>query len=122
MSKIRPNFNNKHSKAEIARFFDSSSDAGFKRSHPIAYKFLCFLGAVSLVLPGFALTFISQFVFDKNMDDSGWVLLGFLGSFVFGIGLFNIVAAFLNQYLGHKLTIFCLAIGLIIMALAVYLV
>ena len=39
------------------------------------------------------------------------LLLGYAGGFVVGLGLFNLVAAWLHQYLGHIFTIICLLAG-----------
>ena len=43
--------------------------------------------------------------------DNGVVMLGYAGSIMIGIGLFNVMAAFVHQYLGHKMTIICLGGG-----------
>ena len=38
-------------------------------------------------------------------------MLGLAGAFVVGVGLFNLVAAWIHQYLGHLLTAACLLGG-----------
>ena len=57
---------------------------------------------------------ITQFVIPA--PNSPWLMLGCLGSFVFGVGLFNIVAAWLHQYLGHTVTAVCLSLGALMVA------
>ena len=48
--------------------------------------------------------------------DNGWTFLGMGGGFLVGVGLFNIVGAWLEQYLGHWVTILCLVLGGAMMA------
>jgi hypothetical protein len=48
-------------------------------------------------------------------------ILGLIGSFTVGIGLFNIVAAWIHQYLGHLLTAICLLGGTALTLFSMYL-
>lgn len=54
-------------------------------------------------------------------DAGYWLLLGCLGGFVMGIGFFNIIAAWLHQFLGHFVTLGCIAAGAVLMALSLLL-
>ena len=92
-------------------FFYASSDEEFKAKHPIGYIFLVLLGITVLLLP--AIMF-SIFV----GTDSGWVMLGFVGGFIFGIGLFNFVAIIIKQYLGHWVSIISFLLGGIMMLIS----
>ncbi len=92
-------------------YFYASSDDAFKAKHPIGYVFLVMLGSTVLLLP--AILFC---VFVGT--DSGWVMLGFAGGFVFGIGLFNFVAIIINQYLGHWVSIISFLVGSIMMLIS----
>ena len=92
-------------------FFYASSDEEFKAKHPIGYIFLVLLGITVLLLP--AIMF-SVFV----GTDSGWVMLGFAGGFIFGIGLFNFVAIIIKQYLGHWVSIISFLLGGIMMLIS----
>ena len=92
-------------------FFYASSDDEFKAKHPIGYIFLVLLGITVLLLP--AIMF-SIFV----GTDSGWVMLGFVGGFIFGIGLFNFVAIIIKQYLGHWVSIISFLLGGIMMLIS----
>ena len=92
-------------------YFDPASDEEFKAKHPIGYGFLVMLGIAALLLP--AIVF-SMFV---NME-SGWVVLGFIGGFIFGIGLFNFVAIIIKQYLGHWVSIVSFSVGGVMMLIS----
>ena len=105
---IKPIFNRKLPK-HAASYFSMDSDERFKREHPKAYPLLAFIGGTALLLPMLSLIAVTQFVIPA--PNSPWLMLGCLGSFVFGVGLFNIVAAWLHQYLGHAVTIVCLLLG-----------
>lgn len=122
MGNIKPHYNNKFPRRKYKSYFSTKSDEYFMKEHPMAYKFLCIIGIFALLLPDVILLIVSSLVFHKNINDSGWAILGFIGSFICGIGLFNIVAAFIDQYLGHKVTVICIVLGIAIMALSVFLV
>ena len=53
--------------------------------------------------------------------NDGTIMLGYIGSFIVGIGLFNIVAAWIHQYLGHLLTVLCLLGGTALTLLSLHL-
>lgn len=63
---------------------------------------------ICLLLP-MAVYAVSMFLLDA--PNSGWLLLGMAGSFLLGVGLCNIVASLFGEYLGHILTVICLASG-----------
>ena len=89
---------------ERAPIFGMSSDETFKQLHPIGYWFAVALGITALMLPAILYgTWLSRL----SGTDGGWVLLGGVGGFIFGIGLFNFVAIILKQYLGHLVSILC---------------
>jgi hypothetical protein len=50
--------------------------------------------------------------------NSPWLMLGWVGAFVIGIGLFNFVAIIIKQYLGHLVSILSFAIGSILILLS----
>mgnify|MGYP006992116207 FL=1 len=57
-----------------------------------------------------------------NPAPNEWTLiLGQAGTFIIGIGLFNIVAAWIHQYLGHFLTFICIFGGGVLTALSLFL-
>lgn len=92
-------------------FFDASSDEEFKLMYPKAYVLLVFLGIAAFMLP--AILFL---VLVKS--DSLWILLGMAGGMIFGVGLFNLVAIIIKQYLGHLVTAASFIIGGIMMLAA----
>ncbi|MBQ5884931.1 MAG: hypothetical protein IIW79_00770 [Clostridia bacterium] len=89
-------------------YFSRSSDDEFKAKYPVGYKFLEVLGAVALLLPVFLYVMIVGILVG---DDNPWILLGWLGAFIVGIGFFNLVAIIIDQYLGHLVTIIAFALG-----------
>lgn len=97
----KPKFNKKAPKAWL-RFFNPVSDAAFKRAHPIGYVVLVIVGLIAFVLPMILYNIIVIDLWDA--PDSAWILLGLLGCMIMGVGLFNIVAAWIGQYLGHAVT------------------
>ena len=85
-------------------FFYASSDEEFKSKHPIGYVFLVILGITVLLLPAILFSVLVE-------TDSGWLILGFAGGFIFGRGLFNFVAIIIKQYLGHWVSIISFLVG-----------
>lgn len=119
MSKrIKPKFNKKMPKN--ARFYiNPSSDDAFKAEHPIIYKVLVACAITVLMLP-----IIIYMVFVVGIypaPDSGWIALGWVGSFIIGIGFFNIVAAWIGQYLGHLVTGLCIGAGALLVGVSIFL-
>ena len=99
---------------EYKNYFYASSDEEFKAKHPIGYGFLVMLGIVALLLPAIVFCVLVG-------TESGWVMLGFAGGFVFGIGLFNFVAIIIKQYLGHWVSIISFLVGSIMMLISWFL-
>ena len=95
-------------------YFSVRSDYEFKRKHPIGYVFLVMLGLVALMLP---VVLYLIFVIPLEIN-SPWLMLGWVGAFVIGIGLFNFVAIIIKQYLGHLVSILSFAIGSILVLLS----
>ena len=89
-------------------YFLASSDDEFKARHPVGYGFLVMLGLAALLLPAIVFCILVG-------TESGWVMLGFAGGFIFGIGLFNFVAIIIGQYLGHWVSILSFLIGGVMM-------
>ena len=88
-------------------YFSAASDYEFKEKHPIGYFFLVLLGITALLLP-----VLIYLVFVLPYDiNSPWIMLGWVGGFVIGIGLFNFVAIVIKQYLGHIVSILSFIIG-----------
>ena len=88
-------------------YFSAASDYEFKEKHPIGYGFLVLLGIVALMLPVILYLF---FVIPYDIN-SAWIMLGWVGAFIVGIGFFNFVAIIIKQYLGHLVSILSFVIG-----------
>ncbi len=93
----------------------ASSDESFKLRHPIGYFFLVILGITALLAPAFLYTIYCS----SAGYNGGWIALGFVGAFVFGIGLFNFVALIIKQYLGHLVSIVSFLTGSILIAVSI---
>ena len=91
-------------------YFSVTSDYKFKEKHPIGYFFLVMLGIVALILP-VVIYLIFVLPYDIN---SPWIMLGWVGGFIIGIGLFNFVAIIIKQYLGHIVSILSIILGSIL--------
>lgn len=116
--KVKPKFQKKvpQNKRE---YFSTESDESFKYLHPIGYKILCGIGIIALLLP---MVIYITYTLAINPAPNEWTLiLGQAGTFVIGIGLFNIVAAWIHQYLGHFLTFICIFGGGVLTALSLFL-
>ena len=98
-------------------YFSASSDYDFKKKHPIGYFFLVMLGMFALILP-IALYLIFVIPYQIN---SPWIMLGWVGGFIIGIGLFNFVAIIIKQYLGHLVSILSFAIGSVLILISLIL-
>lgn len=104
--KVYPKFNKRAPKNAVS-FFSRDADIDFEEKHPIGYKVLVFAGITVLMLPQVLYLILVL----SNDVESAWIFLGYVGSFIIGIGLFNIVAAFIHQYLGHLVTVGCIVGG-----------
>ncbi len=93
------------------------SDADFKRRHPVGYGFLVMLGIIALLLP---CVIYSIYAFSINPTGNGWLILGWVGAFIVGIGLFNFVAIIIKQYLGHLVSILSFLIGGMMVAVSLH--
>ncbi len=96
-------------------YFYASSDEEFKRRHPIGYFFLVLLGISALLLPAVLYTIYTI----SEGYNSGWIMFGWVGAFIIGIGLFNFVAIIIKQYLGHLVSILSFVIGGIMVAVSI---
>lgn len=87
-------------------YFNVASDARFKEKHPVGYVFLVVFGIAVFMTPVLLFGWVTW-----EEEENGWLLLGLVGSMVFGVGLFNFVAILINQYLGHLVSILSFLIG-----------
>ncbi len=114
---ITPAFT-KNAPKNFFEFFSPQSDKDFKKQHPVGYVILCIVGIIALLLPMVCLAFILESLSDESLGEA-FFLPAMVGCFVIGVGLFNIVAAFIHQYLGHVVTAVCFLGGGAIVAFSV---
>ena len=91
-------------------YFFAESDDEFKEKHPIGYGFLVMLGITALMLP----VVLYMILVIPLADNSPWLMLGWVGGFIIGIGLFNFVSIIIKQYLGHLVSIISFIVGSIL--------
>ena len=101
-------------------FFAKSSDNAYKRAHPVKYAIIVTCGLIALVLPLFVLIFVTQYWYPA--PNSGFLIMTMAGAFIIGVGLFNIVAAWMNQYLGHWVTAGSILIGSILIGISLIII
>ena len=87
-------------------YFSVASDAQFKEEHPVGYVFLVIFGIAVFMTPMLLFGWVTW-----EEEENGWLLLGLVGSVIFGVGLFNFVAILINQYLGHLVSLLSFLIG-----------
>ena len=101
-------------KEKLLYWSSTVSDARFKMDHPKLYIPLTCLGIIAFFLPLLGFLFSALFICHDAVN--AWIVLGLFGGMVFGTGLCNLVVAWMDQYLGHWVTIVCLVLGGIMMA------
>ncbi|MBE6802837.1 MAG: hypothetical protein E7530_08140 [Ruminococcaceae bacterium] len=118
INEVKPHFTKKGPKNKWIYFLPSSDD-DFKKLHPIGYKLLCAIGFTALFLP--QIIYMVYVLAINPAPDEWTIMLGYAGTFIVGIGLFNIVAAWIHQYFGHLLTVVCLLGGAAVTGFSMYL-
>ncbi len=114
--KLRPFFYWTVPKGEsVAYWMSYGSDVAFKLRRPKLYGLLVAIGLTVFFVPWFGFPLL-EIALIPGAIDNGWTFLGMGGGFLVGVGLFNIVGAWLEQYLGHWVTILCLVLGGAMMA------
>jgi len=128
IDRVKPAFSKKAPKNSW-EFFFPESDEDFKRLHPVGYWVLVIIGLAVLMLPYILFSVYTTIInpvaeLDAPMGAKETIamILGFVGTFTFGVGLFNIVAAWIHQYLGHLLTLISFVAGSIITMVALMLI
>ena len=102
-------------------YFNPSSDDEFRAEHPIGYFFLVLLGITALLMPVIIFMYYYIVYVVPVTDSPAWMILGWIGSFIIGIGLFNFVGIIIKQYLGHLVSILSFFLGGIMVALSLWL-
>lgn len=97
-----------------ARYYEEDGDAEMLEAHPVIYALFAVLGM---------LLFVGAIVlYALFLDGNGALdILGYLGAALVGVGLFSLSAAFVHQYMGHRLTLTLFALGALFAALSVIL-
>ena len=113
--KLRPVYYWKVPEGEnVKSWFMPGADREFASKHPAAYVVLGLIALSGLFAP--VIVYIPLSI-PRLGNSNGMILVGAIGAFVFGFGLFNLVAAWIHQYLGHRVTIISIVLGAVLMAL-----
>ncbi len=109
---LRPCFSVPQTQGHYA---EDDTDSGFFSAHPVLYVLFALLGA--LLFFG-AIVGYAWFTGAVLSVTGAWILLGYLGSILFGIALFSLLMAWVRQYMGHTATLLLLGIGIALMGLS----
>lgn len=109
---LRPSF---RTAREEGHYVTAHADDSLRVAHPVLYFVFLFLGALAFfgVIVGYSVLTTGTFGLS-----GGFVLLGLLGSSLFGIGVFSLLMTFVRQYMGHAATLALLAVGGALMTLS----
>lgn len=100
---------------EEGYYINEDTDDSLRVAHPLLYFVFVFLGA--LLFFGTIVGYVAFTALALSLS-GGLILLGLLGSALFGIGLFSLLMTFVRQYFGHKATLALLISGALLMALS----
>lgn len=99
-------------------YYEDDADEALRVSHPVIYALFVFFGILLFagsivgfgVLAGVGLSLSSP-----------WLILGYLASAAFGVGLYSLLMSLVHQYMGHTLTGILAIGGALLMALSLFL-
>lgn len=102
----------------FARYFENDAHKPLYKKYGAVYVLSVLLAMVALFAP-----VVLFFIFACPESSSGFVeilfvLAGLVGSLSIGIGLCNLIALVIDQYLGHRVTWIALGGGIILTALS----
>lgn len=106
-----------HLPEDYLDYFMPDSDDDFKAEHPRLYALSIVLLLVALMAPP-----TLYVIFVLNNGATAWGLLGLGGSVIVSIGLCNIVALIVHQYLGHVVTVGCFLLGGVMIGVSLLLI
>ncbi len=109
---------NKKAPKNALEYFSPDSDEDFKEKHPVLYYVIVFSAVLGMMMPFAIYSLIMINYFGASTPVNFWWLIGFVGCLIMGVGVFNIFAALLNQYLGHWFTALMFGAGGILVALS----
>ena len=104
-------------------WFTPGYKSDYRLKHPIAHKVFGVIIMILLFLPS-AFFVYSFVIFTRaGVEIFGPLAgLGIIGSMLIGLGLCNIVFAFIHQYLGHRVTCISIAAGIFVLLITYFFV
>ena len=106
-----------------ADYFDPHYDDDFKRKHPFLFVLTVIaIGILVCVAPVAFVWLAGQFqeTFNTNIFELIVFIIGLVSSFVVSIGIINLFMILYRQYLGHYVTLYSFAIGLLGSAISLF--
>ena len=106
---------------KAAAYFDSHYDDDFKAKHPILY-WLTVIAIIVFVMVGPAIYIFLCSTVQSTMSFFEFIfwIVGFVSSFGISIGICNLFMIVHKQYLGHYVTLFSFAIGIVGSAIGLF--
>ena len=104
-----------------AAYFDPHYDDKFKAKHPILY-WLTVVAIIAIVMVGPAIYLLLCSSIQSTMSFFEFIfwIVGFVSSFGISIGICNLFMIVHKQYLGHYVTLFSFAIGIVGSAIGLF--
>ena len=107
---------------DAAEYFDPHYDDDFKAQHPVLY-WLTVVAIIVMVMVGPTLYIIGCSAIQPTMtlivEIIVW-MVGFISSFGISIGVCNLFMILHKQYLGHRVTLWSFAIGIVGSAIGIF--
>ncbi len=107
-------------------FFSPKQEKYFKEKYGKLYTFHIIFSIITLFIPFFVYLCIASSNAFESTTQNGNILgavggiLGLVGSLSIGVGLVNCLMAFINQYLGHWVTLIAVLGGVALDALGLF--
>jgi hypothetical protein len=101
-------------------FFEPFCSRAFFQEHPIHYVICTLLEVASFVTPASLYVRVCSTLPNENINDL-YMAIGACGVFFVGCGFTNVIWAFMDKYLGNKLTRMLFIVGLLLIVVAILL-
>lgn len=105
-------------KEKGARYYEEDTDKEMQEAHPVLYAAFAVCGMLLLLAAVVGFGLVAHLALSLS---GAWIFLGYLGAFLFGIGLFSFLMAWIHQYMGHVATFVLWGVGALFMVLSLLL-
>ena len=97
------------------KYFDPYFEDNLRTSRPICYFFFV-LFEIFIALLGPVILYLVLVI--PTVPNSPWLIVGEVGAFFIGVGLFNFASIIVKKYFGHLISILSFLIGGILIAIS----